>query len=171
MLKIGPIMVEKLALAGVEARPNGEFCMSAVYTIETIGSVMIHYTDEPVDFRLEDYLVTVIKLWLEKEFGRECRKCGDTDRPRHVDHVVPIPHDYRTANLQLLYDLCHKEVRHSSPTRSLSVMPFVHVPNTLPKQKTSGERAAVLSAAQDIMRDADAVAALVHGLPGGPPAA
>ncbi len=147
-------MVDKLPLAGVEDRPN-DFRAPAVHTIDTISSVMIQYTDEHVDFLLQDYLVAVIKLWLEKEFGRECRNCGNKDRSRHVDHVVPTPHDYRSENLQLLCDVCHKEVRHSSPTLSLTAMPFVHVPTTLPKQKTSREK--------NIMRNAD-VNAFVHGL-------
>jgi len=72
---------------------------------------MIHYVNEPVDFRLPTFLVVVIKLWLEQMFGRECAKCGDNARLRHVDHVIPTPHDYRPENLQLLCDICHKEVR------------------------------------------------------------
>jgi 5-methylcytosine-specific restriction endonuclease McrA len=102
---------ERLAEAGFNVRAKGEYREKQDYDMDTIVAVMVLYKDEPVEFRLPIEKLDIIRLRLERDFGRKCNNCDLFGLGHHVDHIVPTPHDYRPGNLQLLCPRCHKEVR------------------------------------------------------------
>jgi 5-methylcytosine-specific restriction endonuclease McrA len=104
------MVTEKLGAAGFEARDKGHFRAKPTFDMDTIVAVMRHYPEQGDDFRLDSEKVAIIRLRLERDFGRKCNGCDLFGLGLHVDHIVPTPNDYSPANLQLLCPRCHHEV-------------------------------------------------------------
>jgi len=110
-IKVTGLVTEKLAEAGFEARDKGEFHIKKTFDMDTIVSEMRHYHNEGIEFRLDSEKVAIIRLRLERDFGRKCNNYDLFGLELHVDHIVPTPNDYSPGNLQLLCPRCHREVR------------------------------------------------------------